>query len=189
MIATNWVGSKRICILALKTKPIKNKQTGASWMTQFCIVNAEVIPQCSWLDSITLSQWFHKPFPQSTTLTHHTNDTLTRRGEFKMDNTLKGLVRHAYYRCVCVLSRIRLFATVWTVVHQVPLSMEFSRQRYWSGLPFPTPGDLPNPGIKPVSPVAPVLQADSLPLSHQGSPWVSPRTLIFGQNNHKRIWQ
>ena len=104
MIATNWVGSKRICILTLKTKPIKNKQTGVSWMTQFCIVNAEVILQCSWLDSITLSQWFHKPFPQSTTLTHHINDMLIRRGEFKMDNTLKGLVRHAYYRCVCVCS-------------------------------------------------------------------------------------
>ena len=49
--------------------------------------------------------------------------------------------------------------------HQAPLSMELSRQEYWSGLPFPSPGDLPNPGIKPVSPA---LQADSLPLSHWG---------------------
>ena len=47
----------------------------------------------------------------------------------------------------CVLSLVRLFATPWAVAHQVPLSMEFSRQDYWSGLPFPTPGDLPNPGI------------------------------------------
>ena len=46
--------------------------------------------------------------------------------------------------------------------------MGFSRQEYWSGLPFPTPGDLPNPGIKPVSPLSPELQANSLPLSHQG---------------------
>ena len=46
-------------------------------------------------------------------------------------------------------SHIRLFVTPWTVAHQDPLSMEFSRQEYWSGLPFPSPGNLPNPGIKP----------------------------------------
>ena len=48
-------------------------------------------------------------------------------------------------------SHVRLFATPWTVACQVPLSMEFSRQEYWSGLPFPSPGDLPDPGIKLVS--------------------------------------
>ena len=58
------------------------------------------------------------------------------------------------------------FATPWTVAHQAPLSMGFPRQDYWSGLPFPSPGDLPNPGIEPVSPA---LQADSLPLNHQES--------------------
>ena len=57
------------------------------------------------------------------------------------------------------LSRVRLFATLWTVAHQAPLSMGFSRQEYWSGLPFPSPGDLPDPGIKPRSPA---LQADAL---------------------------
>ena len=50
------------------------------------------------------------------------------------------------------LSRVRLFATPWTVAYQVPLSMGFSRQEYWSGWPFPCPGDLPNPGIEPGSP-------------------------------------
>ena len=45
------------------------------------------------------------------------------------------------------LSRVRLFATPWTVAHQAPLSVEFSRQEYWSGLQFPFPGDLPDPGI------------------------------------------
>ena len=49
------------------------------------------------------------------------------------------------------------YATPWTVVHQAPLSMGFSRHEYWSGLPFPPPGDLPHPGIKPVSPVSPAL--------------------------------
>ena len=50
------------------------------------------------------------------------------------------------------LSRVRLFATPWTVAYQALRSMGFSRQDYWSGLPFPSPGDLPNPGIKPGSP-------------------------------------
>ena len=58
--------------------------------------------------------------------------------------------------CV-MLSHVRLFATLWMVARQVPLSMEFSRQEYWSGLPFPTPGDLPNPGIEPMSPESPAL--------------------------------
>ena len=50
------------------------------------------------------------------------------------------------------LSRVRLFVIPWTVDYQAPLSMGFSRQEYWSGLPFPCPGDLPNPGIEPWSP-------------------------------------
>ena len=57
------------------------------------------------------------------------------------------------------LSRVRLFATSWTIAHQPPLSVEFSRQAYWSGLPFPPPGDLSHPGIKAGSPAK---QADSL---------------------------
>ena len=63
-------------------------------------------------------------------------------------------------------SRVRFFATAWTVAHQVPLSLGFSRQEYWSGLPCALPGDLPDPGVKPRSPT---LQVDSSPLSHQGS--------------------
>ena len=54
--------------------------------------------------------------------------------------------------CVCVLSHVQLFATPWTVAQQVPLTIEFSRQEYYSGFPFPSPGALPNPGIKPTSP-------------------------------------
>ena len=57
-------------------------------------------------------------------------------------------------------------ATPWTVAHQASLSMEFSRQEYWSGSPFPAPGDVPNARIKPGSPI---LKADSLPLSPPGS--------------------
>ena len=58
------------------------------------------------------------------------------------------------------LSRVQLFAILWTVVYQASLSMGFSGQEYWSALPFPSPGDLPDPGIEPRSPA---LQADALP--------------------------
>ena len=59
------------------------------------------------------------------------------------------------------LSRVQLFATPWAAASQAPPSMGFSRQEYWSGLPFPSPGDLPDPGIEPGSPA---LQADSFSL-------------------------
>ena len=67
---------------------------------------------------------------------------------------------------VKLLSHVRLFATPWTVAHQALQSMEFSRQDYWSGLPFPPPGDLPNPGIEPGSPAR---QAGALPSEPPGS--------------------
>ena len=69
---------------------------------------------------------------------------------------------HACFHC------IQLFVTLWTVAHQAPLSMRFSRQEYWSGLPCPPPGYLPNTGIKPKSPA--VLQVGSLPLAPPGKP-------------------
>ena len=65
------------------------------------------------------------------------------------------------------LSGVRLFVIPWTVAYKAPLSMEFSRQEYWSGLPFPSPGDLLDPGIEPKSPT---LQADSLPSEPAGKP-------------------
>ena len=64
-------------------------------------------------------------------------------------------------------SHVQLFVSPWTVARQAPLSMGFSRQEYWSGLPFPSPGDLPNPRIKAGSPA---LQADSLPSEPPGKP-------------------
>ena len=60
---------------------------------------------------------------------------------------------------MCLVAQLCPTLTLWTVAGQAPLSMEFSRQEYWSGLPCPSPGDLPNPGIEPKSPT---LQADSL---------------------------
>ena len=66
-----------------------------------------------------------------------------------------------------LLSRVRLFTTPWTVTRQAPLSMEFSRHEYWSGLPFSSPGIFPDPGIEPASPA---LQAHPLPSEPPGKP-------------------
>ena len=67
--------------------------------------------------------------------------------------------------CLCAKS-LQSCLTPWTAAHQVPLSVRLSRQEYWNGLPFPPPGDLPDPKIEPAS----HWQVDSLPLSHQGNP-------------------
>ena len=87
-----------------------------------------------------------------------------------MDYIFHGILQARILEWVKVkvksLSRVRLFATPWTVAYQAPRSMGFSRQEYWSGLPFPSPGDLPNPGIEPGSPA---LQTDTLPSEPLGS--------------------
>ena len=78
-----------------------------------------------------------------------------------------------YRACVCVLSQAQLFVIPWTVAHQAPLlSMEFSRQEYWSGLLFPSPGDLPNPRIKPASLVSPALAGGLFTIMPPGKPRV-----------------
>ena len=111
-----------------------------------------------WLPLLLYDTWgnkFQKEGGSSLNITHY-----MRKEEKPLDWSTKG-----WKVKVKSLSRVWLFATPWTVAHQPPLSMEFFRQEYWSGLLFPSPGDLPNPGIEPGSPV---LQADALSseLSH-----------------------
>ena len=84
-----------------------------------------------------------------------------------LENELKKNIIIINSKSEWALSHVRLFVTLWTVANEAPLSMGLPRQEYWSGLPFPSPGDLPNPGLKPESPA---LQANSSPLSHQGNP-------------------
>ena len=71
---------------------------------------------------------------------------------------------------MCVLSHVQLFVTTWTVAQQAPLSMEFSRQEYWSGLPFPTPGDLSDPGNEPMSSVSSELEGRFFTTGPPGKP-------------------
>ena len=77
-------------------------------------------------------------------------------------------------------SRVQLFVTPWTVAYQAPPSMGFSRQEYWSGVPFPSPGDLPYPGIEPGSPV---FQADSLTSELPGKPKNNTSRLYLALGN------
>ena len=88
------------------------------------------------------------------------------------DTEVQGL--HLGY-CCCYLITAVVFDSLgapWTVARQTPLSMEFSRQEYWGGLPFPSPEDCPNPGIEPTTAASKV---DSLSLSHQGNPFTLHR--------------
>ena len=113
-----------------------------------------------------------------------------------MHRTDKG---HFLARCMCteLLSHVQLFVTPWTVSCQAPLFLEFSRQEYWSGLPFPLPGDLPNTGIEPKFPA---LQTDSLPSQPPGKSSnreiktshileLGPRKkfLVYSRKN-KKVW-
>ena len=95
--------------------------------------------------------------------------TISHKHCSKCDKRIEFLVLHSYmYACTLSYSVVSdSLQPHWTVALQVPLSMEFSRQEYWIGLPFPTPGDLPDPRIEPGSPA---LQADSSPSEPPGKP-------------------
>ena len=110
------------------------------------------------------SVWFVQPHRRQPTRLPHPSDSPGKKtgvGCHLFSNAWKWKVK------VKSLSHVWLFATPWTVAYQAPPSREFSRQEYWSGLPFPSPGDLPNPRIEPGSPT---LQADTLPSELPGKP-------------------
>ena len=92
--------------------------------------------------------------------------------------------------CTQLLSHVQLFVTPWTVAHQAPLFMEFSSQEYWSRLPFPSPGDLPNPGIEHACLVSSALAGGFLTSAPPGKPYQANRVgatrLNFGQSNVHR---
>ena len=75
-----------------------------------------------------------------------------------------------FTKCVCVLNHVRLFTTPWVIARQALPSMEFSRQEYWNRLSFPTPGDLPDSGIEPVSVASPILAGRFFTTAPTGKP-------------------
>ena len=80
---------------------------------------------------------------------------------------------------------LQIFATPWTIACKAPLSLGCSSQEYWSGLPFPPPGDLPNPGIEHLSPMCPALAGRFFTMSHLGS----PSRLVVGDLTVDIIWK
>ena len=90
--------------------------------------------------------------------------------------------------CAQSLCHVRLLATPWTGDRQAPPSMGFFRREYWSGLPFPSPGDLPDPGMEPESPVSPIWQVVLYPLSHQRSPKALRGTAKTQRGEKDRRW-
>ena len=141
-------------------------QVAKYWSFSFCISPSS---ECSGLISFRMD-WLSFLAVQGTLkslLQHHTSKaSILRHSAFFNFGMLSGMffsqTMLALREC---FSCVWLFATLWAVAYQAPLSIGFSRQDYWSGLPCPPLEDLPNPGIESVSPA---LQADSLPLSHQG---------------------
>ena len=87
--------------------------------------------------------------------------------------------------CLSCFSHVRLFAALWTVARQVPLSMRFSRQEYWSGLPYPPPGNLPNPGIEPESLRSPALAGSFFTTSATGE---APSLITALPNDPSLTW-
>ena len=110
-------------------------------------------------------RWRTKKEPKSVSVGYIVADTRAQRGEewgnwsqhSLILSLVQGCLRKNRGLCAKSLSLVQLFSTPWTVAHLAPLSMGFSRQEYWSGLLFPSPGDLPDPRIEPVSPASPAL--------------------------------
>ena len=123
-----------------------------------------------------------------TSISHDVSFPRSSQGSPKTNKQKNRTKRVWVCMCACVLShfsRVRLCETPWTVVRWAPLSTGFSRQEYWSGLPCPPPGDLPDPGIKPHL-MPPALADGSLPLVPSGKPHVCAYVLFFSElvDNH-----
>ena len=107
-------------------------------------------------------------------------------------SSLYSVVAGSYGMCVpackgSLFSRVQLFVTPWTIAHQAPLSVEFSRQDYWSGLSCPPPWDLPDPGVKLASLMSPALAGSSLPLVSPRKPGSSGYSMLNVWRNYQTI--
>ena len=136
----------------------------------FLLIFLSIYTQCTLIIFILQLITFYKSLNSGFIYKSHTDKScFTKMHLFK--STLKYILIDKCHQLIYTESESEvakscpILWTPWTVAYQAPLSMGFSRQAYWSGLPFPSPGDLPNPGIKPGSPA---LQADTLPSEPPG---------------------
>ena len=127
----------------------------------------------SWQPSVIVS-WQPSVTPDGNTGVLNYNSETVK----EMNSTIMKLfpvpanVNKDFNLCVCALSHVQLFVTPWTIAHQAPLSLGLPRQGYWSGLPFPSPWDPPDPGIEPVSLASPALRAGFFTTAPPGKPKV-----------------
>ena len=166
------------------------------WHTPFPICNQSIVP-CSF-DIWNVKMTIHVNCLDILGLKYQNNKQCWTELSFPLYRPCDGPVNikppspmpsffpvHAF-----MLSHIQPFATPWTIACQAPLSMGFPKQGYWSGLPFPLPGDLPDPGIELASPGSPALQVDSLPTEPPGLPTVLRGNSALGskqkENPHER---
>ena len=131
----------------------KNKRQTTKWKKIFLICSSDIGLYSEYIRT------YHNSIVRQTTWLINEQKIWKYRLE-------KNIIANKKEKKVKSLSRVQLFATPWTVAHQVPPSMEFSRQEYWSGLPFPSPGDLSNPGIEYGSPA---LHIEALPYEPPGN--------------------
>ena len=122
--------------------------------------------EMTWSRSKLVTQHSHYTIPPSN-IVHSAQDN-------NLFNKICVSIRVFKSVCMYMLSRVQLFATPWTVACQAPLSIGFPRQKYWSGLPFPSPGDLPNPGIELTSHVSFI----SSVFSTTSATWEAPTSSI-----------
>ena len=142
--------------------------------------------RCAFYLLPTLSDFSPKRFNNMIDLIHHHYDwrlfciyeeaMINDRSKIFSTTLCEEVHNYMYNGGGLVAKLCPTLATPWTVARQAPLSMEFSRQEYWSGLPFPSPGDLPNPGIEPGSPA---LQADALSSEPPGKPSYKAETYNY----------
>ena len=145
-------------------------------MRTYCIAQGTLLSALWW------PKWKRNPIKRGYMYTHSWFTLLYSRN------------KHNLEKQVCELScfsSVWIFAVLWTVTPQALLSMGFSRQKHWSRLPFPPPGNLPNAGIEPTCPVPPALQVDSLLLSHwetQNNYTPIKKINYIHNNRGKRKW-
>ena len=153
-----WCFCDFCSLLAQRLLATKNRTCSYLELNFHCHHQPPLFP---WLPGVQPARWFPRPYPLDPQAQSHLCVCVMLGGVARQLWTM-GSSYHFHDCCVCWL-----FETPGTIAHQASLSMEFSRPEYWSGLPFPSPGDLPNPGIEPRSPA---LQADSLPTQLSGKP-------------------
>ena len=177
MCTTNNSGANGVWVLLCYSNlpvwwlQVKISRSQNQWWPITYLVKLELMLKAPYMGSSQRKRWSQKAY---CSVTWPKGLDAGARMLLPPDNNLSMSIM--LFVCAQWLNRVQIFATPWTIAHQVLLSMGFPRKEYWSGLPFPPPEDLPNPGIKPMSLVAPALVGKFFIIEPPGKPTV---LLIF----------